>query len=43
VIDPAWNEVVPTTYILDRSGKVRARIQGKKTLEEFKTAVRQVL
>ncbi len=43
VIDPAWNEVVPTTYILDRSGKVRARIQGKKTLEEFKAAVRQVL
>jgi thiol-disulfide isomerase/thioredoxin len=38
VIDPAWNEVVPTTYIIDRTGKVRARIQGKKSLEEFKAA-----
>lgn len=39
VIDPAWNEVVPTTYILGRDGKVVTRIQGKKSLEEFKAAV----
>ncbi|MEQ8733302.1 MAG: TlpA disulfide reductase family protein [Rhodospirillaceae bacterium] len=39
VIDPAWNEVVPTTYIIDRSGAVHTRIQGKKSLEEFKAAV----
>lgn len=43
VIDPAWNEVVPTTYIIDRTGKVRTRIQGKKSLEEFKAAVAAVL
>jgi len=39
VVDPAWNEVVPTTYILGRDGKVKTRIQGKKSLEEFKAAV----
>jgi thiol-disulfide isomerase/thioredoxin len=38
VIDPAWNEVVPTTYVIDRNGKVHTRIQGKKSLEEFKAA-----
>ena len=43
VIDPAWNEVVPTTYILDRAGKPVARIQGKKSLEEFRAAVQKVL
>jgi peroxiredoxin len=40
VIDPAWNEVVPTTYIVGRDGKVKTRIQGKKSLDEFKAAVR---
>lgn len=43
VIDPAWNEVVPTTYVLDRTGKVRARIQGKKSFAELKAAVQAVL
>lgn len=42
VVDPAWNEVVPTTYILGRDGKVKTRIQGKKSLEEFKAAVTAV-
>lgn len=39
VVDPAWNEVVPTTYIIDRAGEVHTRIQGKKSLEEFRAAV----
>lgn len=39
VVDPAWNEVVPTTYILNRQGKVVARIQGKKSREEFRAAI----
>lgn len=43
VIDPAWNEVVPTTYVIDRAGRVRARIQGKKSIEEFRAAVEAVL
>lgn len=43
VIDPAWNEVVPTTYILDRQGKPVARLQGKKTLDEFRAALDKAL
>lgn len=43
VIDPAWNEVVPTTYIVDRKGKAVVRIQGKKSLEEFRAAVAKAL
>ncbi|MDG2242283.1 MAG: TlpA disulfide reductase family protein [Rhodospirillaceae bacterium] len=39
VVDPAWNEVVPTTYIIDRAGEIHTRIQGKKSLKEFKAAV----
>jgi len=42
VIDPTWNEVVPTTYLLDRQGRVVKRIQGKKTLEEFRSALEAV-
>jgi hypothetical protein len=43
VIDPAWNEVVPTTYIIDRRGKAVARIQGKKSLDEFRAALEKAL
>lgn len=43
VVDPAWNEVVPTTYILDRQGKVVVRIQGKKSREEFRAAIAKAL
>jgi thiol-disulfide isomerase/thioredoxin len=43
VIDPAWNEVVPTTYIIDRRGKAVARIQGKKSLNEFRAALENAL
>lgn len=42
VIDPSWNEVVPTTYLLDRDGRVVKRIQGKKTLDEFRAALEAV-
>ena len=43
VVDPAWNEVVPTTYIIGRDGSVQTRIQGKKSLDEFKVAVTEVV
>lgn len=43
VIDPAWNEVVPTTYIIGRDGKVKQRIQGKRTLEQFRLALQTAL
>jgi len=43
VIDPTWNEVVPTTYLIDRDGKVARRIQGKKSIEEFRDAIGKIL
>jgi thiol-disulfide isomerase/thioredoxin len=39
VVDAAWNEVLPTTYVIDRSGQVTARLQGGKSAEEFAAAV----
>ena len=43
VVDPAWNELLPTTYLIGRDGKVVKRIQGKKTLEEFRAEVGALL
>jgi thiol-disulfide isomerase/thioredoxin len=43
VVDPAWNELLPTSYVIDRAGKVRARIQGGKSGAEFEAAVVPVL
>lgn len=43
VIDPAWNELLPTSYILDRRGKVRARLQGGKPGAEFEKAILPLL
>lgn len=39
VVDPAWNEVLPTSYVLDSSGTVRARLQGGKPAAEFEAAI----
>jgi thiol-disulfide isomerase/thioredoxin len=38
VVDPAWNEIVPTSYLIGRDGRVIERIQGKKSREEFRQA-----
>jgi glutathione peroxidase-family protein len=35
--------VVPTTYIIDRQGKVTKRIQGKRSAEEFRTLIKKSL
>ena len=43
VVDPAWNEVVPTTYLIGRDGRMLTRTQGKKTLEEFRAAALEAL
>jgi thiol-disulfide isomerase/thioredoxin len=43
VVDPTWNEVVPTTYIIDRQGKVAKRIQGKKSAAEFRAMIQKAL
>ena len=31
VIDPVWNETLPTSYIFSRGGEVVKKVQGKKT------------
>ncbi|MEZ5564913.1 MAG: hypothetical protein R3F24_05085 [Gammaproteobacteria bacterium] len=38
VVDRAWNEVLPTSYVLDRDGKVHARLQGGKDAAAFEAA-----
>jgi len=43
VIDPAWNEILPTTYLVDRKGAVAAKIQGRKTPEEFHAEIKALL
>ncbi len=43
VIDPAWNEVLPTSYVLDRDGKVQARLQGGKDAAVFEAAILPLL
>ena len=43
VLDPAWNEVLPTSYVLDTSGRVRARLQGGKPVADFEAAILPLL
>ena len=43
VIDPAWNEVLPTSYVLARDGTIATRIQGGSSAEEFAAAIRPAL
>lgn len=42
VVDPAWNELMPTTYVLDRDGRVVKRLQGGKSYEEFARVVEEL-
>lgn len=43
VVDPAWNEILPTSYLIGRDGRVIKKIQGKKTREEFRAIVEAAL
>ncbi len=40
VVDGAWNELMPTSYVLDRDGRVVERIQGGKSYAEFAALVK---
>ncbi len=42
VVDPAWNEVLPTTYLIGRDGKVAGKIQGARTYQQFRALVLEV-
>jgi len=43
VVDRAWNEVLPTSYVIGRDGNVIARLQGGKSLAEFEAAITRAL
>ena len=43
VVDPAWNEVLPTTYLLSRDGSVAKIIQGANGAEEFTAKILPLL
>ncbi len=43
VIDPAWNEVLPTSYLLDRDGGLAEILQGGKSREEFGAAIESLV
>ena len=43
VVDPAWNELLPTTYLIGRDGKVVKRIQGKRSREQFRAEIGALL
>ena len=36
VIDPVWNETLPTSYIFNREGEVVKKLQGKKPIAFFR-------
>lgn len=43
VVDPFWNEILPTSYVLARDGSVAQRIQGGSSAEAFAAAIRPLL
>jgi len=36
VIDPVWNETLPTSYVFNREGEVVKKVQGKKSIAFFR-------
>jgi thiol-disulfide isomerase/thioredoxin len=43
VVDPSWEGIIPTTYVIDRAGKVKAKLVGGKTYEQFERVVAPLL
>jgi hypothetical protein len=43
VIDTVWNEIMPTDFLLDRLGRLRATLTGGKSLAEFEAAIAPLL
>lgn len=43
VIDSAWNEIMPTNFLIDREGKLKATLVGGKSYEEFEAAITPLL
>jgi thiol-disulfide isomerase/thioredoxin len=43
VIDPYWSGAVPMTYVYDRTGHLRTRLTGARTLDGFEAAIKPLL
>jgi len=43
VIDPFWDEVLPTSYVFARDGSMVKKIQGGASADEFAAAIRPLL
>jgi thiol-disulfide isomerase/thioredoxin len=43
VVDFAWNGILPTTYLIDRQGKLAQKIQGKRSVEQFRADIESLL
>lgn len=43
VIDPAWDQVLPTSFVVDRDGGLAQVLTGGKPYEDFAAAVEKVL
>jgi len=43
VIDPFWDEVLPTSYVFARDGSMAKKIQGGASADEFAAAIRPLL
>jgi thiol-disulfide isomerase/thioredoxin len=42
-IDPAWNEILPTSYIIARDGTIAELIQGARTKAEFLESIQTAM
>ena len=42
VVDPAWNEILPTTYLIGRDGQRAKKNQGKRTLDQYRALIKEV-
>ena len=43
VVDPAWDQVLPTSFIIDRDGKLATVVTGGKSYKEFAAAITPLL
>jgi thiol-disulfide isomerase/thioredoxin len=43
VVDPGWNEILPTSYLIDRTGNVATVLFGGQSYEDFETALLKIL
>jgi len=43
VIDAAWNEILPTSYLVARDGSIAERIQGKNSAEAFAAKIQSLI